>query len=361
MNKNRNIKNVLFISNKLSRNLSGGRENLSYLIEKTLKNIFGGNFFSLRLEQKKITSLKDIYLALFGNIDGINNNKIKIIKNLIKNNKINYIFIDGSNLGKISRKIANKDVKIITFCHNVETNFFLKQFTTCINLRNFYILLVNFLAEFQSVYYSNFLILLNERDKLMMNKYFFKKKSFIVPLSLDDKFKKFKNSINKNKYLIFVGSNFFGNITGLDWYINNIASKINFKTYVIGKNLLRKRFKNNPKIIFKGYVKNLDKMYRNALFTVAPIFQGSGMKTKIAESLMYGKYVIGLNEAFIGYEKYEKKIGIKCHDVNSFIKAINILAKKKNYYFEAKLRKIYLKNFSNNSMQNSYQKIFKKI
>ena len=45
MNKNRNIKNVLFISNKLSRNLSGGRENLSYLIEKTLKNIFGDNFF----------------------------------------------------------------------------------------------------------------------------------------------------------------------------------------------------------------------------------------------------------------------------------------------------------------------------
>ena len=134
MNKNKNIKNILFISNKSSRNLIGGRENLSHLIEKTLKNIFGDNFFSLRLEKKKITSLKDIYLALFGNIDGINSNKIKIIKNLIKNNKINYIFIDGSNLGKIPRKIVSKDVKIITFCHNVETNFFLKQFITCMNL-----------------------------------------------------------------------------------------------------------------------------------------------------------------------------------------------------------------------------------
>ena len=46
-------------------------------------------------------------------------------------------------------------------------------------------------------------------------------------MCLDDKFKKFKNSINNNKYLIFVGSNFFGNTTGLDWYVKNIANNIN--------------------------------------------------------------------------------------------------------------------------------------
>ena len=30
------------------------------------------------------------------------------------------------------------------------------------------------------------------------------------------------------------------------------------------------------------------------------------MKTKVAESLMHGKHVIGLKEAFVGYEKFEK-------------------------------------------------------
>ena len=34
-------------------------------------------------------------------------------------------------------------------------------------------------------------------------------------MCLDDKFKKFKNSINKNKYVIFVGSNFL--VTQLVW------------------------------------------------------------------------------------------------------------------------------------------------
>ena len=362
MNQNNNIKkNFLFISNKLDKSPVGGRKNLTNLNEKILKDVFGKNFLSYKLEKKKIKSLKDIILAFFGNIDGITDQKIKIIENLIKENSIKYLFVDGSNLGKISRKIENKDIKIITFCHNVETNFFLKIFKTRPNLKSFYIFIVNFLAEFQSVYFSDYLIFLNERDKFIMNKYFFKKKSFIIPMCLDDKFQNYKNSINKKKYLIFVGSNFFGNITGLEWYVSKIANKINYKTYIIGKNLLREKFKKNPKIVFTGYVKNLNKFYRDALFTVAPILKGSGMKTKVAESLMHGKYIVGLKEAFVGYNKYEKKIGIKCNNAIDFIKAINNFAKKKNYHFEPKLRKIYLENFSNYSMKNSYKKIFRKI
>ena len=362
MNQDSNIKkNFLFISNKLDQSPIGGRKNLTNLNEKVLKNIFGEKFFSLKLKKKKISSIKDIIMALTGNIDGVTDQKIKIIKNIIQKKQIKYLFIDGSNLGKISRKIANKDIKIITFCHNVETNFFLKKFETHFNLKNFYILVVNFFTEFQSVYFSDYLIFLNKRDKKVMTKFFFKKKYFIVPMCLDDKFKKFKNSINNNRYLIFVGSNFFGNITGLEWYINKISNNINLKTYVIGKNLLQKKFKNNPKIIFKGYVKNLNEYYKKALFTVAPIFKGSGMKTKVAESLMFGKSVIGLKEAFIGYEKYEKKIGIKCKNENDFIEAINNFSKKKHNYYKPKLRKIYLENFSSYSMKNLYKKILEKI
>ena len=74
-----------------------------------------------------------------------------------------------------------------------------------------------------------------------MRNFFFKKNSFIVPMSVEDRFNKIKNRINKNKYIIFVGSNFFGNTSGLDWYIDNVAKYINFDTYVIGKNLSKKK------------------------------------------------------------------------------------------------------------------------
>ena len=354
-------KNFLFITQKLNQGPVGGRKSLTNLNIKVLKDIKKKNFFLFELEKKKILSVKNIIMALTGNIDGITDQKIRIIKNLIKKNKIKYLFIDGSNLGKISRKIANKDIKIITFFNSCETNFFFNKFMTYMNLRNFYLTIVNFLAEFQSVYFSDYLIFINERDREIINKYLFKKKNFIVPLSLDDKFKKYKNSVNNNKHLIFVGSNFYGNRVGLEWYINKIANNINLKTHIIGKNLFRKKFMNNPKIIFKGYIKNLNKHYKDALFAVAPIFIGAGMKTKVAESLMFGKPIIGLKEAFIGYEKHEKKIGIKCRNENDFIKAINDLAKKKHNHYEHQLRKIYLENYSNYSMKNLYQKIFKKI
>ena len=45
-------------------------------------------------------------------------------------------------------------------------------------------------------------------------------------MSVEDRFKKIKNRINKNKYIIFVGSNFFGNTSGLDWYIDNVVKYI---------------------------------------------------------------------------------------------------------------------------------------
>ena len=356
-----NKKKILFISNKSNHETIGGRKNLTFLNKKTLKNIFGKNFFSFEIKKKKIKSMKDIFLAITGNIDGINDEVLIKINNLIEKKKINYLYVDGSNLGKVTRKIINKNIKIFTFCHNVETEFFLKKFTYSLNFRNFYILVVNFFAEFQSVIYSDYMIFLNKRDKFKMIKFFFEKKSFIVPMSVEDRFKKIKNKINKNKFIIFVGSNFFGNTSGLDWYIDNVSKYINLDTYVIGKNLFKKKYKINKNIKFMGYVKNLGYFYNNALFSVAPIFQGSGMKTKIAESLMFGKYIVGLNEAFVGYEKFQKKIGFKCKDANSFIKAINNLSGKKLFYCEKELRKIYLNNYSNYSMKNLYKKIFDKI
>ena len=352
-----NKKKLLFISNKLDQSPIGGRKNLTSLNEKILKKNFGKGFFSFKLEKKKISSLKAILMALSGNIDGITNKKIESINNLIEKNNIKYVFLDGSNLGKIARKLKNKDIKTITFCHNVETNFFLKKFKTYFNLKNLYILISNYFAEFQSVYFSNYLIFLNKRDKIMMSKYFFKKKSFIIPMCLDDKFKKFKNSINKNKYIIFVGSNFFGNTTGLEWYIRNIANNINLTTYVIGKDLRKKNLKNSSKVKFKGYVKNLNKYYKNALFTVAPIFKGSGMKTKVAEAFMFGKKILATRSALTGYDNLPEFSYYLCNTSKEYIDTIESLVDCNYSNFDENIRNIYEKKFSLSSSQTILRSI----
>lgn len=352
-------KKLLFISNKFNRNNYGGREKLTKLNYKILKKLFDKNFFFYELKKNKINNFSSIFEAIFGNIDGINNSRILDIKKIIKENKINYLFLDGSNLGKISRKLNSKDLKIVTFCHNVESNFFLQKFNLFKNIRNFYIFIVNYLSELQAVLFSNYLILLNKRDKKMMIKYYYKNtNSFIIPMSMEDKYKSYKNKINKNKFIVFAGSKFYANIKGIKWYIENVVPFINLKTYFIGKDLNQNIFKKNSKIIFKGYVRNLNTWYKNALFIIAPIFDGSGMKTKVAESLMFGKFIIGSKEAYVGYEKFSKKIGKKCISSQDFIKTINNFSQKNIYHFNPKLRNIFLKNFSEISMTNYYKKIF---
>jgi len=354
-------KRILFISNKIKKQHQGGREKLTYLNIKIIKELFNENFFLHEVKKKKINSISDIIFSITGNIDGVTNEEIKKINEIIKKKKINYLYIDGSNLGKLSRKIKQKKIKILTFCHNVEADFFFQKFRLFINPRNFYIFLVNYFSELQTVFFSDYLVFLNKRDQSLMFNYYFKKKSFIIPMSMLDQFRYFKNSINKNKFIIFVGSNFYGNIKGIEWYINKVVPFINLKTYFIGKDLNQPHFPKSSKVIFKGYVKNLNYWYKKARFIVAPISDGSGMKTKVAEGLMYGKYIIGLKEAFIGYEKFEKRIGKKCFKDKDFIKSINSYETKRFNYFDSRLRNIFLKNFSNYSIKQHYKKIFNKI
>ena len=119
------------------------------------------------------------------------------------------------------------------------------------------------MSEFQAILFSDYFIFLNKRDQKMMINYYSKKiNSFIIPMSMSDKFKYYKNKINKNKFVIFAGSNFYANINGIRWYINNVVPFINIKTYFIGKNLKQANFTRNSKIIFKGYVKNLSAWYK---------------------------------------------------------------------------------------------------
>jgi hypothetical protein len=356
-------KKILLVTNKLEKNPTGGREMLSKLNYLTLKEIFKKNLFSHEIKKKKINKVLDAILALGGNIDGVNSYEVKKINNCIKANKISHLFINGSNLGKIANKIKSKNLKIITFCHNVESNFFLQKLKINFSFKNLYLFLVNYLCEFKAVGSSDFLILLNDRDRKLMFKFFFKKNYFIVPMSIYDQYQNNSNKklTLKEKYVLFVGGDFYGNIQGIRWYINNVVPYINIKTLFVGKNLYRTDFKNKSKLFFSGYVKNLNSIYRNALFVIAPILSGSGMKTKVAESLMYGKMVIGLKESFAGYEKFKNKIGVECKNSKDFVKAVNTFSRKKIINFNKNLRKIYINNFSNYSMKTKYIEIFRKI
>jgi glycosyltransferase involved in cell wall biosynthesis len=95
-----------------------------------------------------------------------------------------------------------------------------------------------------------------------------------------------------------------------------------------------------------GPVDRLDLWYGGAAVVIAPIFDGSGMKTKVAEALMFGKLIIGTPEAFSGYEEIAGKAGYVCETGEQFVSALAKVRAAPPPVFDAELRALYEAHFS---------------
>ena len=65
--------------------------------------------------------------------------------------------------------------------------------------------------------------------------------------------------------------------------------------------VLRERVRALPQVSLVSSPESMAPYFRAADAVIAPVFDGAGMKVKVAEALSYGKPVIGTSHAFIGY------------------------------------------------------------
>ena len=138
-----------------------------------------------------------------------------------------------------------------------------------------------------------------------------------------------------------------------------MAPRIRIKTCIVGKGFekLKRELERAGKVEVVGGVDALAEWYRNAHFVVAPIFDGSGMKTKVAEALMYGKKVVGTPEAFSGYEDVADKAGWVCESVDEFVAAIGLAQETITRGFDRELRAIYVREYSFGAARERFQDI----
>ena len=211
--------------------------------------------------------------------------------------------------------------------------------------------LANYLVEKKAVRFSDKIICLSERDSNLLKIIYGRNATHKSAMALEDKLpSNFLNLLRppRQKYALFVGGDFYANRVGISWFVKNVAPRIHFKVYVVGKGL--ERYKQELELVGNveviGAVDSLAEWYLNAHFVIAPIFDGSGMKTKVAEALMYGKKVIGTPEAFSGYEDDVDKIGKICRTKDEFVRAIKLADDMVELIFDIELRAIYEKKYS---------------
>lgn len=143
-----------------------------------------------------------------------------------------------------------------------------------------------------------------------------------------------------SKMLLFVGSLWYGpNRQGIDRFLQHCWPSI--KEVVPDATLLlagavspdiRRNWEKHPDVYAPGFVDDLAEAYRDAAFTIAPIYAGGGTNIKILESLAYGRVCVttprcadafrsGLGNAGLGIAQDDADFSKRCidwlNDINS--------------------------------------------
>lgn len=329
-----------------------GRELLADLNSRALRSIFGPDLFHVTVNaSRKPIGLREKVAALAGWLDGLDSVFLNHCLHIIASKRIDVVYIEGSNYGRLARAVrkAAPNCSVVTFFHNVESRFFWGAFKAHPSIKALAVLFANWLVEGWAVRFSDRIICLNKRDSYLLLRLYRRAATDIHPLCLDGA----PPTVtlpwpNDLTYGLFVGGAFYANLQGARWLAREVAHMLPCQIIIIGKGFekYRDELEAHPNITVVGTVDSVARWYEHAAFVVAPIFDGSGMKTKVAEALMYGKPVIGTPEAFVGYEAVGERAGIICEDSVCFASAIRKIYNGERFFNPLDLQSLFTKNYS---------------
>ena len=126
------------------------------------------------------------------------------------------------------------------------------------------------------------------------------------------------------KKFLFVGSlNYFPNVNGISWFIDDIFKKLpsSFELNIVGKSPNPDDFKyleqySNINLI--GEVEDVEPFYAEHDVIIVPLLEGSGTRLKILEALSYGKLVLSTEKGIEGIHAKNGLDYIEFSDFESF-------------------------------------------
>ncbi|MFW1811950.1 glycosyltransferase [Acinetobacter ursingii] len=348
---------VLYIGQDLAK-ISSGADSVNKRNLDLLKDIFKSQLYVYSFANADNSLIEKVqgYLGGCKKLDIVN------VIELIKKFNFEYVFFSQSFYGKLCVGIKKKcpNVKVITFYHNIEKHY-AREFLRVSGVKHFLFYISVSYNELLIANNSDYNIVLNERDSLLLNEIYGVESNLNLPVSYKDCFdvrKVVTNSVNPS--YLFVGTAFFANIQAVDYFIEKVLPYIKGDFIVVGKGM--EQFKNkwsiDPRVHIYGFVEDLSIFYYSASAVVAPILSGGGMKTKVAEALMYGKVIVGTNEAFEGYEINDDFMYV-AHNSDKFINIINNLyLNKEKLNFNINSRNHFKRNYENEAIKFSFQSFF---
>ena len=284
---------------------------------------------------------------------------------MVQEKGIDLIFVEGTLLGNLIKRLKkiSSSVRTVVFVHNIDRLLYRQQF----KLSKSFISLIKYkfvgYNEEKTFAYADHIIVLNQRDRKQLKAIYGRESDAIIPISCPSHVQMPSiSSLTKNRpYCLFVGSDFFPNNFGIKWFIRHVAPYISLDLWVVGScfQALASSASSLPgNVYLKGFVDDLETCYANAECVVAPIFQGSGMKTKVVEALSYAKTIFATEEAWQGIEGDRQSLGGECRTAEEFIVALNAYAGGKYNLYAADIFRTY---YSDETIYGAFQSFFDKF
>lgn len=336
---------VLHITPEAPGSLSGGKIGVKQSIYSLINNKYVVDYAGPEIEEKEIRQLynymyvlepsNNLPLRIYDSLNMNTNRRYRAWKNL-KLDMSNYdiILLEFTKLNYVLKHIPKE--KLIVRVHNVEVDYSYQNFKHNKNLFNLIDYIFSGKRERQIVNAASKLMVLTKKDKQRLNKLYgiAENKMEILPVCVKEpKGIKINGTYSDELNMLINGSLWFGpNYEGIKWFLDNVYNKLDFP-----KRLIIAGSKPNGELIekvnrLKGVElvdspESMEQYFLNADISIAPVFNGAGMKVKVAEALSYGLPVVGTTHVFEGYRITHGVDSYYSDDADSFLCCINEYAK----------------------------------
>lgn len=351
-----------------------GEENVIYIDfnfsmpPKNEKNYICYGKYSGRVERLKRVIQRNTMI--------INNEIINNLCNIVKDENIDIIFSEESTLGAFYKQVKKmkKDVKIITFYHDIGADLF-RQWRKQPGLLNKIENSLSIYQEKMCVKYGDYNWVFHQADFNKFNKFYGFDPDVMIPLasSVPAAIKQIQDKediqSDKVKKLLFVGSSYYPNVIGIRWFVKNVLPELdkNIQLIIVGRGLefLKKEFQ-DFRVNVVGTVETPVPYYLDADIFIAPLFDGGGMKVKSIEAISYGKCFVGTEESLHGFweefsDSVRNKFIYKVNTKEEWIAIINKLATQDTYKFNKTVFNDFYSHFSYETMKKSFEEQLKRI
>ena len=221
-------------------------------------------------------------------------------------NNYSFVFFDRSIFGPLVREYAKRGKRILCFYHNVEAHLARSRFKVTNNPLYWFFSRYLTWNEAITAKYADIHISISERDQRELKESYGLSEVYLMSTSFQPVSPEYLQNKRREDvpYCLFVGSDFFANQQGINWFLKEVAPHIKMNLKIVGSicNSIEKQCLSSN-VHLEGYVNDLNAIYADASCVISPIFSGSGLKTKTIEALRYGKVIFGTDEAFVGIKQ----------------------------------------------------------